>query len=554
MKQPNSVVAKKVKKEVKKEVSKATEGLITKEELKTELFKQDKLNEKAMRFRMPMNFNSNTSPDNRIHSTVPFFFLRKMATNYPIARACINRRIRQMTQLEWDITTIDEEIDEKGFKPQIVAVKEAFKSPMGHKTRFREMLNIMVDDILTVDCLAFEYEKTFGGDLLNVVPVDPTTIVLRVTETGGTPVPPTSAYAQYIAGTLIGEFTTDEMLYETYSTRSYSPYGLAPLESLIIQVESALQGAIYNLSFFKEGNIPEGFINLPEEIAGDLDQVKQWQSWFDNIMAGDVRFQRRLKMLPGESTYTPTKKAEDMAFERFEMWLLQQTCAVFDVQPQDIGITYQVNKATGDTQQQIGRERGLIPLANFVKEILDTLIQEEMGFEQLQLQWLDLNPTDRKEEIDIAAKEIEIGALSVDEYRAEQGREAIGLDHYVKTGGTVQLVEDILNPKVEPVDAPNAKPEKEDEDEEELKELRRWRKAIYNDFDKGRLLRTKFPSDKISEETHKSISTSLKGINSKQQAKYLFDQYLNTEIKASMKLLKAATEMRRVENATFTQD
>lgn len=522
--------------------------IIVQDELKkanalSEFEKRDK--GKAMQFNVPMGYNQNASPDNRIHTTVPFAYLRRMATNYPIARACINRRIRQMTQLQWEITVIDEIEDEAGYENTIKAVKDLLKTPMGYKTRFRELINIMVDDTLTLDATCFEYQKTRGGDFIHLVPVDPATIVLRVTEQGGTPMPPEVAYAQYIGGKKIAEFTVDEMLYETYSARSYSPYGLAPLESLILQVESALRGTLYNLAYFKESNVPEGFITLPEEVASSKEEVEQWQQWFDLLMAGDVRFQRRLKILPGNATYTAAKKPEDMAFERFEMWLLQQTCAVFDVQPQDIGITYQVNKATGETQSDIGKERGLYPLANYVKEIFDGLIQEELDLPELQFIWVNMDPVDQKEEIEVAEKEIKIGALSVDEYRQEHGREPIGLGHAIFTGSGPMLVEDFLTKEVIETDEKNEQEELMEED------LKRWRKCVYNDLSKGKPIRTEFKSEYIDPETRKEISTSLKGVHSKVQAKYLFDQYLDDDIKTSMKLLKIASQMREVENATI---
>jgi hypothetical protein len=531
--------------------------MIKEEISKVQLMQQNE----AKRFRMPMNYNQNTNPDYRIASTVPYSVLRAMAVMYPIARACINRRKSQIVQLEWEISTVDEIEKEDGFKPQIDLITKFFKQPMGHKTRMREMLNIMVDDILTVDATCFEYQKTRGGELLSLVPVDPTTIVLRLTDTGATPEPPEVAYAQYIAGQKIAEFTTDDMLWEMMSARSYSPYGLAPLESLILQCESALRGALYNLNYFRESNVPEGFITLPEEVASSQETVQQWQDWFDLMMSGDPRFMRRLKILPGGAEYTAAKKPEDMAFERFEMWLLQQTCAVFDVPPQDIGITYQVNKATADSQSDLSKERGLYPLANFIREILNDIIQVELGFDKLQWAWQNINPVDRKEEADIAKTEVDMGALSVDEYRINKGLEPIGLGHFIMTSSGPIMVDDIISGKYQqrqdqatqskdPNASDNGKSKPNDQQQKsEDSDLRAWRKAVYKDLEMGRPVRTKFPSEFINEETHKHISETLEHVKSKFQAKILFDQFLDPEIKASMRLLQLASEMRKIEDA-----
>lgn len=541
--------------------------------VKEEITKIDTLKRnEALRYRYPNRVNTQSDADRKYMSDVPFSFLRRMAVVYPIARACINRRIRQITQLEWDITTIDELESETGYKEQIKLVKDFFKHPMGHKTRMRELLTLMVDDVLTVDAISFELQRTRGGDFMHLIPVDPTTIALRVTDTGGTPEPPETAYVQFIAGEKIAEFTTNEMLYEFMGNRSYSPYGLAPLESLIIQVESALRGALYNLAYFRESNVPEGFITLPEDVAGSKERVEEWQLWFDMLIAGDPKMQHRLKILPGGSEYTPAKKPEDMAFERFELWLASQTCMVFDVQPQDIGITIDINKATGESQSEIGRERGLLPLGNFLKEIFDDLIQVELQLEELQFTWQNINPVDRKEEIEIAEKEINMGTLGVDEFRSEQGREPLGLKAYVKTNTGPILVEDIVSRKVGPAaDAKRAdtiasqpKPgegenqnqgnktdEKLNEAEEEKKELMdlaRWRKCVYRDLEKGKPLRTDFQSAYIDPDTQKEIAERLKKVASKFQAKILFDEYIDPEIKATMKLLRFSRDMRRLEH------
>lgn len=546
---------------------------IVPETVKQEIEKAKTLEKnEAMRFRVAPGFNERMNPDLKPEADIPFSYLRRIAQIYPVARACINRRIRQITQLDWDITTIDEVENEDGYKSQIMQIKSFFKQPMGHKSRTRKMLTTMVDDLLTVDAICFEKTRLRGGQFdikRGLIPVDPTTIALLVTETGGTPEPPEPAYKQIISGEVIGQFSTDEMIYDSMGARSFSPYGLAPLESLIIQAESALRGAIYNLNYFKESNVPEGFITLPEDVASSKEQVEQWQLWFDSLLAGDPRFTRRLKILPGDSTYTAAKKPEDMAFERFELWLLQITCAVFEVQPQDIGITYQVNKSTGESQQDISKEKGLLPLANFIKEIMDDLIQSDLEMPNLQWMWKNINPVDRKEEVEIADKEIRVGAKSIDEYRIAQGLEPLGIGNFILTSSGPIMIEDVvsgkyqkdkemaLNAKNNPQD-PNQKEDPEDdtaedpEDQDSQKmmrdDLRKWKRCVYKDLDEQRAFRA-FKSAYIPDDTYRIISGALEEVHSKSAAKILFDQFLDPEYSTSVKLLKMAEKMRRIERA-----
>lgn len=518
-----------------------------KEKLKAEKLASSK--SKAFQYRRPRLFNTRFRPDRKPGSQIPFSFMRRMATVYPIARACINRRITQITQLEWIVTTSDKEIDEKGHEAEIKKVTDWLHQPMGHKTRFREMMNVIIDDILTIDATCFEYHKMRGGEFIDLVAVDPTTIVLRVTETGATPEPPETAYAQFIEGHKQATFTTDEFLYDMMRKRSMTPYGLAPIESLIVQVESALRGSLYNLNHFREGNVPTGFINLSEELAANKDQIEEWQTWFDSILAGSVKGVHRLKILPSDSKYTPVQKLTDMAFERFEMWLLQQTCAVFDVPPRDIGITLDVNKASDKTQQQLSREKGLLPLAQFIKELLDEIIHTQMGLEQLQFKWTNLNPVDRKEEAEIQEREIKLGKISVDEARINDGKEPIGLGHYIMAKGGPILVEDFL--REEPTEDDKADDKDEEKEKAVKAELRKWRRCVYKDFRDGKPLRLDFYSAVIPKQTKKEIKRALKNTHTRYQIKLVFDAYLDRELKASYKLLEMASKMRGIEDAEF---
>lgn len=528
------------------------------EQVQLEVQKVDILRKnEAYRYRMPHLYNSNINPDRKPGSDLPFSYLRRMANIYPIARACINRRITQITGLSWDITTVDDIQGEDEFESQIKEVKMWLKQPFGHHTRLRELLTIMIDDLLTLDAVSFEIAKTRGGRFMHLVPVDPSTIVLRVTPSGATPEPPMVAYEQIILGQSVAKFTTDQLIYESLNAKSYTPYGMSPLESLILQVEAALRGTLYNLNYFRENNVPEGFVTLPEEVATSKAQVEDWQEWFDALVAGDTQMTHRLKILPNGSEYTAAKKPEDMAFERFEMWILEQTCAVFDIQPQDIGITHNVNRATGEVQHDIGKERGLLPLVNFVKEVVDHVIQDIMGYESLQLVWTNLDPVDEKVEVEIAEKEIKMGALSVDEYREKKGLEPIGLGHYVLSGNEPILVTDFLGGKktIEVAQTqsnavgPTSSDDEEDDQEDGIErmvatDLRKWKKCAIADLKADRPARTDFASEHIPDDVRDYVAKGLRMVESPSDVYTLFEKFLDPKLKASYTLLEYAQKIR----------
>ena len=261
---------------------------------------------------------------------VQFRTLRDFSVYYPILRACISYRKRQITQLAWDITSKEVVTDKKQKEKYVkdaAMVKEFLKYPTGDKTlSFRSFTNKVMEDLLVLDAIAIYRRQNRKGGLYGYLPIDATTIELILNKDGTVPTPPEKAYVQKVSGEEKAKLSSDELIYRMLNPRTETPYGLSPVEALIIVVTTALKLSAYNLSYLSEGNVPEGFVELPQDIASDADQLKLWQEKWDAMFSGDPRFQRKIKFLPEGMKWHPTRKTEDMEFERFEKWLLLQTC------------------------------------------------------------------------------------------------------------------------------------------------------------------------------------------------------------------------------------
>lgn len=516
---------------------------------------------------------------------VSFNVLRNLANYYPIARACVNYLKTQMAQLDWDISVLSEEQEEGSKKlsdkdkATTKELKNFFKYPTGDKTvTFRRFMATCLEDVLVIDALALYRRKKKIGNTFGYLPIDGATIKLRVNDDGTVPEPPETAYIQVINGKQVAELTTEDMIYGVMNPRTITPYGMAPLETLVVTVSTALRLQSYNLSYLTEGNVPEGFVELPKDVASSPQQLEKWQKTWDAMMAGDPRAMSRLRFLPEGMKYTPTKKAEDMSFERFERWLLQNTCAGFGVPPQNIGFTYEVNKATGEVQWQVGREKGLTPLATFMKEIYDQIIQDDMGYENFEFVWTNLNPTNAKEEADVFSELVDKGAVSVDEWRAGEGLAPIGLGHYIKTSSGIVLVKNFLanggdtsqnaqtggqgnqvpadqltevNPKDLPKEitggakqnqtpkeqtnasvggqqVPTGKLMKFSNNELASDDLKKWKRVAIHDLERGKPMRD-FKTDSVDDRVKSLIKEGLKKVSTTKEITELFDPFLSPE-------------------------
>lgn len=509
---------------------------------------------RVMAWMMPTGFNQGAGPVYKpdIHGlpSINFSVLRSFAVNYPIARACINRLITQITGLDWAVVPKNPDDrsvkNRKAYQGRIDEMEAFLKHPTGSKSvKWRRFLSTVVEDIIVLDALALYRKRTRGGGILGYLPVDGASIRLKMTDSGETPEPPAVAYEQVYQGAVVAQLTTDEMIYDVMNPRTNSPYGLAPLESLIIQVKAALAGALYDLNYFTSGNVPEGMIALPEDWTKD--EIKEFESAFNLLLAGDPRMQRRLKFVPYGSQLIYDKKPVDQPFEKFELWLLQQTCSVFGVPPQDIGFTYQVNKAVGEVQLQLGTERGLRPLANFLRDLFDDILQEDFGHADLAYLPLNLDPSNLEEEAKVAEIKFRNGVLSGDEWREGDGKEPNGLGHVIIVPGVGPIkVSEFV--KEEPTLPEPTPPVTQPENGAAQKvELKRWKKVALSDVREGRPFR-KFESSVLDPDLMEEIESRLEFATTKGDVFLVFEPFLSGEsqfVKVALALreeLKAIAE------------
>lgn len=445
-------------------------------------------------------------------SSIPYDVLRKFSVQHEVSRAAINYRKRQLSRLDWEIVAAEkdsETIDDA----QAAAAKQFFKQIGGAGNKYRKFMARVTEDLLVLDALSLYKQPTRGGDLFTLLPVDPTTIRIVVDDTGSLPLPPDPAYKQVIRGEVKAEFTTDEMIYDMINPRSNSPYGLAPLESLMIVVSSSLKAGLWNLGYMTEGNIPEGFFGVPKDWTPQM--INDFQENWDAIMSGDEAAMSKLRFVP-EGSYTPSRKMTDMAWESFNEWLVKVTCALFDVDPNEIGFKPKHGlggKGMAEQANQTSDEKGLEPLAAFFEEIFTEVIQNDLGFTSLAFHFTGLDQDkDAKLEAEVAEILIRSGQRTINELRTDEGLEADPspqADQLMITTGTptfLQSEEEIAQSKQlaqqladNPPPKPDAQPPAEDgsqppEDQtqkmvELVSEFRKFRKMAIARKKAGKIFR-----------------------------------------------------------------
>jgi SPP1 gp7 family putative phage head morphogenesis protein len=391
-------------------------------------------------FSVPFSFNNAMATTNKqmTSSAVEFRTLRTISVSHETTRAAINARKRQITQLDYAIVDIDDAIESETTLDERMRVKAMMSDIGGATMRFRQILDLLMEDILVLDACVFYKQRTRGGKLLKIIPVDGATIKLRVGDGGERPEPPEIAFEQWIRNTKVAEMTTKDLQYEIMNPRTDSPYGLSPLESLLLTVDSSMKAALYNLNYLSDNNIPQGFLQVPE--GWTVAQIKEYKEFFDAMVAGS-KATSKIYPIPSGTTYQATSKPNDFSFKDFFDYLDRKVCMLYDIQPQELGLNLKQYKENADQQNEIQLRKGIKPLANFLQEIFTDLLRFELGYPQFAFKFVGL---DGKYSVTDIKDLVPAGVLSIDEARNDRGLTKLGVGNIIVNGTSITPVSQLV--------------------------------------------------------------------------------------------------------------
>ena len=346
----------------------------------------------------------------------PFGFRELRAfSNVELVRLAIETRKDQVEALDWRIkaraSVLGVDAD-----PRIAALEAFWRKPDG-VTPFATWLRLALEDLLVLDAPAFERRRSRGGDLigLDVIPGD--TIHPMVDETGRRPRGPGEvAFQQVIKGVAWANLTNDELIYAPRNPRPNHNYGFSPVEQVIVTINTLMRRQAAQLAYFTEGNTPAGLLNGPE--GWSPDQIRDMQAWLDARLSGQTAEQAKLLWVPSGTRYQAFKDAPIK--DDFDEWLARIVAYAFSLPPTPF--VRQMNKGTAGEDQDRGLEEGLEPIKRWVKRLIDGVIQDEQGGDDLEFVWNDAPNIDPVAQAGIDDMGLRNGSATIDEVRARRGQ------------------------------------------------------------------------------------------------------------------------------------
>ncbi len=303
----------------------------------------------------------------------PYEVLKGMIDAYDVARMCINHKIDELRSMELMFNPADGESGD--VSAAIDAARAALDRP-DRENSYEAWLGLAMENALRYDALPLYRRRNLAGEIIGLEVIDGTTVLPFVDENGRKPVAPAPAYFQRIKGLPMAWFTTDDISYERFRPQPDSPFGLAPIESVLLTANTDIKFQWHYLQMFTDGSIPGGFMTLPPDISNP-DQVAEWQDYWDAITVGDQSILHKLIAVPNGSTMTESRpKTFD---PKFPEYLMTRTAAAFGVVPQDLGLTQNVNLANGETQVDTQFRVNTLPWIRFLERILNRYVQRDLG-------------------------------------------------------------------------------------------------------------------------------------------------------------------------------
>ena len=107
----------------------------------------------------------------------------------------------------------------------------------------------------------------------------------------------------------------------------------------------------------------------------------------------------------------------------FDEWLARIICFAFSISPQ--ALSQQMNRATAQTAQESSLEEGLYPVMEWVRNLINSLINNYFGYKDIEFMWDIEEETNPEVKAKIDTMYIQSGVKTVNEVRAELGLEPL---------------------------------------------------------------------------------------------------------------------------------
>jgi HK97 family phage portal protein len=344
--------------------------------------------------------------------------LRRFAET-PLVRRAINVIKDRIASMDWQVRVrrgvLEGEVAQLDVKTR--ALRRMLEEPNAVDS-FRTLIEQVIEDALTGGYGAVEMEPT--GDierpaLLWAVDGASIRINSRWNEQ-----PEASRYAQAGPGQLESsavELRDDQLMYIRMNPRSFTPFGLGPLEVAFETVNQFLSAHRF-AGKLAANSVAQYALWLNEATPGQHDRLIRW--WQDEIEGTG-----RVPLLSTEQKPEVLRFAQGTDADLRLGWqefLIRMVANAFGLPPMLLGLEGDVNRSTAAELADEAFRGAIQPLAQLLAgHITRDLFAKCIGWRDFEFIFNDLNARDEETELAVQVQLLQAGVLTVDEVRAMRG-------------------------------------------------------------------------------------------------------------------------------------
>jgi len=358
--------------------------------------------------------------------------LRRFAET-PVVRRAINVIKDRIAAMDWQVRV------RRGVKPGDLALAESklralrrmLEEPNAADS-FRTLIEQVIEDMLTGGFGAIEMEATGNSEQPAMLwAVDGASIRINPRWDGQAETP---RYAQVQTGQLESsgiELRDDQLMYIRMNPRSFTPFGLGPLEVAFETVNQFLSAHRF-ASKLAANTVAQYALWLNEATPTQHDRLIRW--WQDEIEGTG-----RVPLISTEQKPEVLRFAQGTDADMRLAWqefLIRMVANAFGLPPLMLGLEADVNQSTAREMTDEAFRGAISPLALLLAgHITRDLFAKCIGWREFEFVFNELNARDEETELAVQVQLLQAGVLTVNEVRAMRGLGPLGQDGAVQLSG-----------------------------------------------------------------------------------------------------------------------
>lgn len=358
--------------------------------------------------------------------------LRRFAET-PVVRRAINVIKDRIAAMDWQIR-VRRGVNERNttsLNKRMRGLRRMLEEPNAVDS-FRTLIEQAIEDALTGGFGAIEMEPTGDEDRPAMLwAVDGASIRINGRWDGD---PETPRYAQAMPGQLESsavELLDNQLMYIRMNPRSFTPFGLGPLEVAFETVNQFLSAHRF-AGKLAANAVAQYALWLNEATPTQHDRLIRW--WQDEIEGTG-----RVPLISTEQKPEVLRFAQGTDADLRLAWqefLIRMVANAFGLPPLMLGLEADVNQSTASEMADEAFRGAISPLAMLLAgHITRDLFGKCIGWREFEFVFNELSARDEGTELAVQVQLLQAGVLTVNEVRAMRGLGPLGQDGVAQLSG-----------------------------------------------------------------------------------------------------------------------